>query len=84
MKKLLACATLLFGLLAFTAVAADKSALLSASQMVWVGLDFSRVRLIGTRDAFKDTDDIFSRQFESWNDPFCAVGFALASLRAAQ
>ena len=38
--------------------------------MVWVGLDFSQARLIGSPDEFKDPGTTFADQFESWNNLF--------------
>jgi len=70
MKKSLTLATLICGLLAAAAVAAEKNPLLAAPQMVWAGLDYSHVRMIGGADAFKDPDAIFAGEFESWNRLF--------------
>jgi len=69
MKKSLALAALIYGVLA-GAAAAEKNPLLASPQMVWAGLDYSHVRMIGGADAFKDPEAIFAGEFESWNNLF--------------
>lgn len=53
--------------LAFPAVAADKrNPLMAQEPLVWVGIDYSMIRLIGSSE-FRVPDLIFPGMFEKWN-----------------
>jgi hypothetical protein len=69
MKKLFAITTLVCGLFALASGAAAKDSLITAGQLVWVGIDYSHARLIGPGQ-FNDPDAIFPGVFESWNNLF--------------
>jgi hypothetical protein len=67
MKKLFALATFVFALSLSAACAAEKNPLLAAGQVVWAGVDYSQVRLIGLAEEFHDPAVI---RFEEWNKLF--------------
>ena len=69
MKKLFTFAALVCSLFAFGAGAAAKDSPVVSSQLVWVGLDYSHVRLVGPGE-FNDPSAIFPGVFESWNNLF--------------
>jgi hypothetical protein len=48
---------------------ADQSAVKQAKEVVWVGLDYSLVRMYGTAD-FKRPEEIFPDMFNAWNSLF--------------
>ena len=64
-------------LLVFWVVAGSLSCVLaeeaettsSPDTLVWCGLDYSRVKMIGTTD-FKETDNIFPGMLDTWNGLF--------------
>jgi hypothetical protein len=42
----------------------------ASGELVWFGIDYSKVKLIGVRSHFSDLLDIQSRLFRSWNELF--------------
>jgi len=40
----------------------------SADELIWFGIDYSLVQLIGSRDQFSDLDKIRDAYFRSWNE----------------
>lgn len=60
-KYALLLALLVFTLLAFTA---PDNKLFSTQEIVWCGLDFSEVRLIGS-EGFSNPEDVKERFFDS-------------------
>jgi len=70
MKRLLFVAGL--ALVAACTLGAEKTArnpLLASDSVVWAGLDYSQVRMIGPGD-FKDPQAIFPGMLQAWNDLF--------------
>ncbi|MEI6084050.1 MAG: hypothetical protein WCS70_07080 [Verrucomicrobiota bacterium] len=70
MKKLLSITILL--VIGFCAVATarhNKNPLMASDTVVWAGLDYSMVRMIGTND-FQIPDMIFPGMLEKWNQLF--------------
>jgi hypothetical protein len=64
--------TLLTGLAALAAdqgSATPANALLKSDTVIWAGLDYSLVRMYGTKD-FKEPDNIFPHMLDSWNELF--------------
>ena len=47
-----------------------KQLLQSSNAVVWAGLDYSMVRMIGNSDTIKVPDLIFQNMPEKWNDLF--------------
>jgi hypothetical protein len=68
MKKLLAIVSIVCSLFAFGPAATAKQSMPISGPFVWVGLDYSQVRLIGPE--FKDPEAIFPGFFETWNNLF--------------
>ena len=64
MVGMLAC-----GLNAFGADKPAKNALLASDKMVWAGLDYSKVRMIGPGE-FHNPESIFPGMLQAWNDLF--------------
>ena len=68
---LLSCAVLV----GTAALAADNAGtpsaypLLKSHTVVWVGLDYSMVRMYGTQD-FRQPEEIFPKMLDSWNSLF--------------
>lgn len=60
--------TLLLALLVFISLAftAPADQLFSTQEIVWCGLDFSEVKLIGA-EGFSNPEDVKERFFDSWN-----------------
>jgi hypothetical protein len=57
---------------ALATIAADKKGkhpLMASSSVVWAGLDYSMVRMVGPGD-FRDPENIFPKALESWNALF--------------
>lgn len=70
MKRLLITVSILaFGLGAIAADKKDKHPLMASRSVVWAGLDYSMVRMVGPGD-FRNPDAIFPGAFESWNALF--------------
>ena len=67
MKKSLLFATLVLGLFASLATAAQKPLPPLSGQIIWCGVDYSQVRLIGFAEEFKNPEAI---EFDSWNKLF--------------
>ncbi len=61
-----------------TARAGDPVA--QADTVVWVGLDYSMVRMIGTAD-FRQPDKIFPTMFDTWNYLFLREDYAVRAGR---
>jgi hypothetical protein len=59
-------AIVLFNLAAFAVVRAEEN---SPGSLVWCGLDYSKVKMIGTQD-FRQPDQIFPAALVKWNDLF--------------
>lgn len=65
MKSIIA-AVLLYGLASLTVVRAEDA---SPGTLVWCGLDYSKVKMIGTMD-FRDPNQIFPGMLAAWNELF--------------
>jgi hypothetical protein len=62
-------ATLAVGLSVFGADKPVKNPITGTSEIVWAGLDYSQVRMIGPGE-FVNPDAIFPRMLEAWNNLF--------------
>ncbi|HPA20819.1 MAG TPA: hypothetical protein PLU30_23935 [Verrucomicrobiae bacterium] len=69
MKKLFVLAAVLGQLLPIGAFGADRNSFVPTGEIIWAGIDYSQVRLIGPAQ-FNDADAIFPGYFEKWNDLF--------------
>ena len=71
MMAMLAC-----GLSAFAADKTASNPLLASDKMVWAGLDYSMVRMIGPGE-FHNSESIFPGMLQAWNDLFLQerIGF---------
>ena len=58
---------LLFALLISSATYAQKSQVFTTPDIVWFGLDYSKVKCIGP-EGFTEPDQIVGRYFDGWND----------------
>ncbi len=67
MRKRILTATLLLSLAAVNRASAQETA--SADTLVWCGLDYSKVKMIGTAD-FRQPDQIFPAMLIAWNGLF--------------
>ncbi len=59
---------LLLGFIGFSSHAIDKDS--DVDEIVWFGLDFSQVKLIGTSENFSDLEKIRNYYFGAWNELF--------------
>ena len=54
------------GIMGLTAQPAENIS--STDEIVWFGMDYSQVKLIGGQDAFSDLDQIQGHYFRAWNE----------------
>lgn len=70
MKKIIFLAVLLIACYFNNLLAQDVSSVFSSKEMVWYGVDFSNVKLVGDAVGFANLNDIRDRQFKAINDLF--------------
>jgi hypothetical protein len=72
MKKLLVLAVIILGAYGSSLVAQDVKTVFSTKEIVWFGVDFSSVKLVGNTVDFANLNDIRDKQFKAINDLFLA------------
>src|ERR1700685_3189588 len=69
MKKLIVL-LLVFGFCNFVEAGQSKNPLMASDTVVWAGLDYSMVRIIGNTNDIKVPDMFFQNMPQKWNDLF--------------
>ena len=68
-QQLIAAGFLAAALTALGAGKPEKNPLMSSDSVVWAGLDYSKVRMVGPGD-FRNPEAIFPAMLQNWNDLF--------------